>query len=497
MSGATRSGPRSVSRVPQSRNSIAIQWRRDDAYGDVSASEFTISVPSSSTFATTPTESSLAISTLDPCTSQSSDPLTTPSSVPVSQITVPANIPVPSAASTSALADAVPIHGGVYGPVAPVSTSLESLPTDAKPVSSTSGPSAGTVGGIYQAPYSSPDSASPTADPETTLSAATDPTDATSSSVGSSTLTTFSLKLFPPGYPTPEKHSVPVSSLSSDSSFAPLSSSSSGTNTDSSRSVVPTVVPHSTTFGPNVTFGGSTIFPEPSNTLSFTVGYPGDSTATTTTGSRTSAVFATSSSFSRTRTFAYNTGGIVGVAFGAAIALLLGVLLTLCVCQRSKRLQKHQLSKLWISPPSLQKDDGLDDAYSPVARRSVQRRSPDLLRPLSFQSVEHGGFTDRMPVNTAYDTNDDHYDTDTWRVAPTPPPAASAASNSPSPDPLSPEFYTPSTPSPEPTLKVISAKGFMRRLRRGRPSLASRGLLTTLTPVVESPYSPRAVCDRD
>jgi hypothetical protein len=193
--------------------------------------------------------------------------------------------------------------------------------------------------------------------------------------------------------------------------------------------------------------------------------------------------------------FAHNTGGIVGVVLGVLIALLLGVLFA-WACRRQQRSRRSQSQKPrlpGISPPLLQGDDGLNDAYSPVARRRARGKPADLLPPLSSASADRPLSTAETEPNVAtYDVNNDHYDTDTWAI-PTPSLTGPTAPNSPFADPLSPEFYVPSTPSSTPsppTPSSISAKGFMRRLRRGRPSMASRGLLTTLAPVTENPSSP-------
>ncbi|KAJ7829390.1 hypothetical protein B0H14DRAFT_2809996 [Mycena olivaceomarginata] len=470
-----RSGLRSGPREKQPRHFT--QWRRDDAgYEDVSAAE-SIILTSSSNTSSTPAESSASAQESTSSISQLSGAFTTPSSTAASQITHPANISVSQSDSASASASAVrvPIYGGVNVPLTDASSSAVS-PTN--PIASGSGSLAG---GIYQAPYSSPDSgASETPDPAASASAAT----------SSAEFTTFSLQLFPPGFPTPAKHS-PVS-LSTDTSSADASSAprlslpaeaspeSSPTIADSSRSVVPTAASASIplTFSPTVTFGGSTVFRGDSTALpashvpSIVPGFPEDSTAV---AMGTSATAALSTSKSLSRTFAHNTGGIVGVVLGVLIALLLGVLFA-WACRRQQRSRRSQSQKprlLGISPPLLQGDDGLNDAYSPVARRRARGKPTE-------------------PNVTTYDVNNDHYDTDTWAI-PTPSPTGPTASNSPFADPLSPEFYVPSTPSSTPsppTPSPISAKGFMRRLRRGRPSMASRGLLTTLAPVTENPSSP-------
>ncbi|KAJ7337504.1 hypothetical protein DFH08DRAFT_812837 [Mycena albidolilacea] len=470
-----RSGLRSGPRENQPRRFT--QWRRDDAgYENVSAAESTISSPFSNTsstlaasFASAP-ESTISSSTssipssissisaesssfsnrtsaLNPAPfslSQSSGAFITPSSAAVSQITHPANISVSQSdsASVSVSAIRVPIYGGVNGPLTDESSAV-SLPTN--PIASGSGSLAG---GIYQASYSSPDSgASATPDPAASASAAT----------SSAEFTTFSLQLFPPGFPTPAKHSVV--SLSTDTSSADASSAP-------RLSLPAQASPESSPFSGRHTAAAM--------------------------GTSATAALATSKSLSRT--FAHNIGGIVGVVFGVLIALLLGVLFV-SACrrqQRSRRSQSQKLRLLGISPP-LQGDDGLNDAYSPVARRRARGKPTDLLRPLSSESADRPASTAEMEPNVAaYDVNNDHYDTDTWAI-PTPPPIGPTASDSPFVDPLSPEFYVPSTPSSTPsppTPSPISGKGFMRRLRRGRPSLASRGLLTTLAPVTENPSSP-------
>ncbi|KAJ7704511.1 hypothetical protein B0H17DRAFT_13009 [Mycena rosella] len=172
------------------------------------------------------------------------------------------------------------------------------------------------------------------------------------------------------------------------------------------------------------------------------------------------------------------------------------------MCRRSKTTRKRNISRLWISPPLMQGDDDLDDAYSPVSRRRPRRANAGIIRPFSNGSLEITpvetipGETDGMDANL-------HYDADTWGAARASPNAFLVASSLPSVVPLSPEYWMPPTSDaafpnahlaqPEPADKqpsAISAKGFMRRLRRGRPSMASRGLLTTLAPVLENPNSP-------
>ncbi|KAJ6588205.1 hypothetical protein B0H19DRAFT_1098321 [Mycena capillaripes] len=494
-SGSLRSVPRGM-----------VRGRADD---DVSTSEYTISFPMSSS-TSTPTQVSISSETSSatcsvlelsslPTTASTSQISATATastsqisatatvSTSTSQRTLAANVPG-SSVSTSGI---VPIFGPITGTIEGVFTPV----TNAKSTSSI-------YGGPVADPSIGPSSAAATF---ASLSSLDSGYSVESSAVASSiSTTTFSLKLFPPQFPTPhsilsspsdKSHSVSFSSSKTDPSRSGLRSGdpsnsvgSAATNGASSGSVVPTAAP---TSRPSGGPGGSAIDQEPSNTISFTMGPSVGST--TTGGSTTTPVFATSNSLSRT--FAHNTGGIVGVALGAVIALVLGILLTFCACRHLKKSPpKRKISGMWISPPLLQGNDGLDDAYSPVARRRSRRQSPSFIRPLSFQSLDNSPPVDPEMAADGLDS-DAHYDTDTWGSAgavslPPPPPAAPVMSNSPSP--LSPEFYAPSTPSPPPqqSTPIISAKGFMRRLRRGRPSMASRGLLTTLAPVIESPYSP-------
>ncbi|KAK7042513.1 hypothetical protein R3P38DRAFT_2890918 [Favolaschia claudopus] len=306
------------------------------------------------------------------------------------------------------------------------------------------------------------------------------------------------------GFSRPNAHSVQGLSSDSESTHATVTFSGSTISrspaTDSSNavsfSVRPGTGPGSSSIGSSVVPGFAP--PNPSSSSSSTA--PGDPTgsfAPTGSGSTVPAFVTPSTSSSSSRTFAHNTGAIVGVTLAAVAVTFVGVLLALCLCRRRRDSQTVQ--KSWISPPLIQRDDELPDAYSPVTRRQSRRRSghADFVRPVSIQSLPDLG-------GAAYDGmhNDEHehYDTDTWGAvpaAPTPPPPAASSSHSPplpiSDDPLAPEFYAlpPSTAAPSSSTPnaapVISAKGFMRRLRRsGRPSMASRGLLTTLAPVAEA-----------
>ncbi|KAJ7241691.1 hypothetical protein B0H12DRAFT_40241 [Mycena haematopus] len=496
------------------------RWRRDDAGCE---NETIISFPLSSTSTEgSPFSKGVSAPVLGPTSaSQSFVPVPTLGSVSAAQITRSANIPAP----LSGTANAVP----GYGPVTAVSGLTGTLP--AAQIASSSG-SLDAVGGIYQLPPS-PNSLSSTADLVITLSAATSssfsslcsalpgfsgpavpPGGSATSLVFSSTVTfsaatTFqagggsvSLPTQKPSAPNSGYPQAPHSSHNSASSTAdPADSSSPFSGIQSTGSSSPPFVPPTSDSSSLVSTasnfgstGGSTFSIGPSNSMSFPGVLPGSNTMST--GTSASAVFATSNSLSRT--FAHNTGAIIGVAVGVAIALLLGILFALCARRRFRKSQNSRLSA-----PLLHGDDGLNDAYSPVMRRRSNGRNPDFVRPLSFQSVDRGVVFDGMePIaahdaeNAPYDANNDHYDTDTWSAVPIPALAGPLASNSPS---LSPEFYTPSTPSPtlptpptplQPAANPIGAKGFMRRLRLGRPSMASRGLLTTLAPVVENPYSP-------
>ncbi|KAJ7814869.1 hypothetical protein B0H14DRAFT_2849041 [Mycena olivaceomarginata] len=445
------------------------QWRRDDA---CSAAE-SIILTSSSNTSSTPAESSASAQE-----STSSFPSSSIPSIPaesffllrrdfytescafqyISQLsgafTTPTNISVSQSDSASASASAVkvPIYGGVNVPLTDASSSAVS-PTN--PIASGSGSLAG---GIY------PSAARPAA-------------------TSSAEFTTFSLPLFPPGFPTPAKHSVV--SLSTDASSADASSAprlslpaeaspeSSPTIADSSGSVVPTAASASIplTFSPTVTFGGSTVFRGGSTALpashvpSFVPGFPEDSTA---------AALATSKSLSRT------------TCLGVLIALLLGALFAWA--WSASQSQKPRL--LGISPPLLQGDDGLNDAYSPVARRRARGRPADLSPPLSSASADRPLSTAETEPNVAtYDVNNDHYDTDTWAI-PTPPLTGPTASNSPFADPLSPRILRVigTFPPSVPRLYVASSTrpsidGFAAGSMSHAPALVSRPVPRTAPPV--------------
>ncbi|KAJ7764632.1 hypothetical protein DFH07DRAFT_770478 [Mycena maculata] len=270
---------------------------------------------------------------------------------------------------------------------------------------------------------------------------------------------------------------------------------------------------HSTTISsttiPTFPTGSYGVGSEPSTTISFSLFFPGSGGTTTggSTATGTSAgtpFFATSGATSRSRSqtsifrFANNRGGVIGVAFSATFVLFLGILAALFACRRVKHSQTRNISALSISPPLLQGEDGLADAYSPVGRRRPRRPrdSAEFLRPLSFQSLDIPSAAD-IPADGLESSA--HYDTDTWGTAPTSPTVWPVVSSSPSMIPLPPQ-----DPSPSVALPVVphpsqpgsvGAKGFMRRLRRGRPSMASRGLLTTLAPVPESPTTVMSVAE--
>ncbi|KAJ7030618.1 hypothetical protein C8F04DRAFT_717313 [Mycena alexandri] len=165
----------------------------------------------------------------------------------------------------------------------------------------------------------------------------------------------------------------------------------------------------------SVAGGRSIVDQEPLNTLSFTALLPARST--TTTGA-SEATYDSSTSGSLSKTFADNTGAIVGVAIAATVALILGVLLMLFLCRRFKGMRKRKFLGTWISPPLMQRDEGVADTYSPVARRT-RRGSSAFLRPLSFQSSETPVAANAdMPT----DDLDYHDDLDSWAAAfPSPP----------------------------------------------------------------------------
>ncbi|KAJ7639748.1 hypothetical protein DFH06DRAFT_1302410 [Mycena polygramma] len=394
----------------------------------------------------------------------------------------------------------VPIFNGPsYGSVAGVFSSVEPSST------ATSDPA--TIGSypittrpviIYGPGLSSLDSDSGTSTEISTTTSSISPTT-------SSSATTFSLTLFPPQFPTPHSSASSLSSVGSASFSAPNNdpsgfasatipktdpSGSAAASKESSAVEAPTVAPISLPSGASLTLGPSGIGKEPSNTISLSVFLPTDSAGRTTigtisgTGASTAPAFVTSGS----RTFSHNTGAIVGLAFGATIALVLGVLFALFACRRAKSAPMRKVAGLWISPPLLQ-DDGMDDAYSSVTRRRSRRPSPSFIRPASFPSLDMPPPTEQeIPTHGA-----------NFAPVPRPPVLVSPSSLSA----LFPEFYSgaasskPSTP-PSPSAAQptpVNAKGFMRRLRRGLPSMASRGLLTTLAPVLERPTPATSVAE--
>ncbi|KAF7366792.1 hypothetical protein MSAN_00937500 [Mycena sanguinolenta] len=486
------------------------RWRRDNAACE---NETTISLPISASSSTLLTESSSSSATnLGPANvSQLFD--SSPSSSSVAQTTSPA-------LSLSTAASVPVVEGsfeGVYGTVTDAFSLTGVPPTNAAQIASSSGSLVVVVDATTASLAVTSSSFGSATVP--VFSGPAETAGATLSLVFSSTFTFSAATVFEGGgtiasVPTAGPSTAnSVHSQASDSS--PDSASSTGGSAKSSFPSGPSARPTSSSFSLSTTSAtssilstvssespdlkptpssssftdGSTIFSGPSSTSSFPGVLPGTNTMSPATSP--SAAFATSQSLSRT--FAHNTGGIIGVAVGATIALLLGFLFAFWV-----RRKKSQNSRPWISSPLLHDDDGLNDAYSPIGRRHSDGRSPDFVRPLSFQSVDRG--LDEMEPNAAriaenaqYDADNEHYDTDTWTI---PALTGPLASNSPS---LSPEFYTPSAPlaasltsptspltPPQPVSNPISAKGFMRRLRRGRLSMASRGLLTTLAPVVES-----------
>ncbi|KAJ6464015.1 hypothetical protein C8R45DRAFT_1024955 [Mycena sanguinolenta] len=509
----SRSAERFGRRSWSNESPDSIQWRRDDATCE---NEAAISVPVSASSSTLTEGPSSSATNLSPASvSQLFDPLS-PGSSAVAQTTNPA-LP---------LSTAVPVvevsFGGVYRTV--TGLSLTGVPpTDATQIASSSG-SLVNIGDASTASLAATSSSfglffSAPADPvggalslvfstTVTFSAATVfqasgaitsvPTDGPSAaSSGHSQASDSS----PDSASSTGDSTNPVS-VSSDFPAQPTSSSFSPSTTSATSSILSTGISEPsnlTPTAPNSSLTGkSTISSGLSSSSSFHGVLPGPNTMSP--GTSPSAASATSHSLSRT--FAHNTGGIAGVTVGVAMVLFLGVLFTFWV-----RRKKSPSSRPWISSPLLYDNDGLNDAYSPVARRHSGGRSPDFVRPLSFQSVDRGVVLDgmepnatRIAENAQYDTNNEHYDTDTWTI---PALTGPLASNSPS---LSPEFYAPSTPSPtsltspptalQPAPSPIGAKGFMRRLRRGRPPMASRGLLTTLAPVVESGRSSVAEISR-
>ncbi|KAJ7151360.1 hypothetical protein C8R43DRAFT_486815 [Mycena crocata] len=490
------SHPTNVSGSLLSRKEIwdSIRWRRVDIRGSV------LDATSTSAQNSPCSEETLLSSTKPSSVPQYSNLPSSSNSASTSYtvITHAANLPasLPTSASTAIFV------APVYGPVADFTTSFVSSETEGSssldipsPSSDTQTQSDAVITHVTNLPVSGslPDSASttirrvPIYGTVVEVSAGTSPsgTDAASSpeiptpsspnSVSTTktetTPPTSATTIFWPGSVT---GTFLVSSLPDESSSVSVSSDK--IRTASLGSDVPT-----NSLGSAA--GGYTGVESPSATLSFSLFFPVESVTTTGT-TVSSPVLATSGSLSRT--FAHNTAGIAGVALGATFALLLGVLLTFFACRRFKKSRK--VSASWISPPLLQEDDGLADAYSPVVRRRPRRESAGFTRPVSIQPLEHLSAPD---VAAGGIDTDAHYDVDTWGSVP-------VAPNSPSrsylpPTSASPAMFSiplPGEPQHIDPQPVISAKGFMRRLRRGRPSLASHGLLTTLAPVPESPNSP-------
>ncbi|KAJ7201103.1 hypothetical protein GGX14DRAFT_465791 [Mycena pura] len=255
----------------------------------------------------------------------------------------------------------------------------------------------------------------------------------------------------------------------------------------------------------------------PSSTMYFSVsGLPVASATVpgTSGGARTPTALSAPDSISGT--FKHNTGGIVGIALGATMALLLGVLFTFFACRRRfKSTHRRNISKTWISSPLPQSNEHWDDAFSPVVPRRPRRVSADsrasFLRPLSSRSLDISaadGFhvpvpAERRATGSVPEPAQVAVPPSPWlHRAPLLSPTSSGFSLS-SPTAFSyagflfPNEHTSvavASPAPVPATQsghiyspLIRAKGFMRRLRLGRPSNApaSRGLLTTLAPVPE------------
>ncbi|KAJ6464196.1 hypothetical protein C8R47DRAFT_1156732 [Mycena vitilis] len=497
------SGPRSTPRGKWARDFMA--WRRADIEMPTSQSTSSSSSGTSSTRTSFSPESSASTRK-----ESLSSALATTS---VLQATVTTNIPTTS----SSVSEIVPIFNGpIYSSVAGVFSSVEpsSTASSNSAASSTIGsyPSTTRPVIIYGPGLSSAGSDSGAS---TEISTTTSSISATTSS----SARTFSLTLFPPQFPTPHSSASSLSSVGSSSFSSPNNNGPSGSaslsipkadpsgstaaSMESSAAGVHTAAPVALPSGASLTLGPSGFGQEPSNTILLSVFFPTDSASATTIGTNgTSDSMTPASATSGSRTFSHNTGAIIGVAFGATIALVLGVFFTLIACRRSKSVPKRKVGGLWISPPLLQ-DDGMDDAYSPVTRMRSRRPSPSFIRPASFPSLDMTSPTGQeMPVDGL--ESDAHYDTDTWGgadFAPVPPPPVLVSPSSMSA--LSPEFYSgaspsiPSGPPPQTAAQPspVNAKGFMRRLRRGRPSMASRGLLTTLAPVLEGPTPATSVAE--
>ncbi|KAJ7291452.1 hypothetical protein C8J57DRAFT_1491935 [Mycena rebaudengoi] len=130
-------------------------------------------------------------------------------------------------------------------------------------------------------------------------------------------------------------------------------------------------------------------------------------------GTSTSETSGTSTSSSRPRSFAQNTGGIVGVTFAAIIALVFGIVLTILLCRRSRRAQGNVFSGP-RGPSLLAADNGIVDSYSPVAKRRPRERI--------LSSRPPSGVVEVPPV-VANSPVAQHY-TDGWDILPSPAAAA-------------------------------------------------------------------------
>ncbi|KAF7307601.1 hypothetical protein MIND_00555300 [Mycena indigotica] len=293
---------------------------------------------------------------------------------------------------------------------------------------------------------------------------------------GSASEHIFSFTLIPPGFPLPHSPSV-----------------STATSTAAGRLVAPdTLSPIPTTSSL------STRSKTASNVISFSLNSYGQNGIATSTGaSPTESDPASGNSISQS---SHPKRKVAGAAVGAIFALVLGTILAVWAYRRWSH-GRARLSKTWISSPLLHDaSDFPDDAYSPVNKRRSRTSATPRMTQVEPRLLSEG-FLGR-PVSlhardgemaSANDPNS-HLDADTWST-PTEPPAVQTTDSDVAVAPWLASDANDSTSKLPPTQPLrISAKGFMRRIR-GRPSMgrATRGLMTSLSPVPESPISTPAM----
>ncbi|KAJ7053903.1 hypothetical protein C8F01DRAFT_504844 [Mycena amicta] len=516
------------------------KWRRAEVAEEPVASSSSVTLEDLSSVSSSPTFTSAFVvpifagpATLEAISSSTLAVVTPVYGAPVTIILDSSSTAVDDGSGTAA-------NTGTLTIVLPASSPSSTIAKNG-PIQNSASAYAPTVSATVAAP-ATPTGVSESTNPTTSaVESSSTEADTTAVSPASTTSTghVFSFTLLPPGYP-------PLHSLQSGSGLLSTTSADSGSGFSFSPTTTGTfsIVSH----GPQPSRSSSNIAgadSDPTNTVTFSVEFPGfTGTDGVVTPTASSPSFSTGSSLSRS--FAHNKREIAGAAVGAILALLLGTILAVLVYRRRQRNEKG-VSKAWISSPLLQNTaDYPDDAYSPLAKRRPRRESvsglngggPGMVqveprrlsegflgRPVSFHLRDA-----EMATAPAGGDPNSHLDVDTWGAAPvlselqpvqttdldiamapwlhpsnsnsptspifSPPglshlqPHSPAASSDvfPMHQPASP-ISASSSPALAPTAPLrISAKGFMRRIR-GRPSLgrASRGLLTTLAPVPESP----------